>query len=94
MNTQFARWWSPKKKLSNLARSIKRAEIGDRCRLLQTFFVMTVGSALAAISKAAIAKDSSELPIPKRVLTGRDSAGKSVFKTLNVTPNSIDSNPD
>jgi hypothetical protein len=30
--------------------------------------------------------DSRDLPPPKRVLTGRDEAGKSVFKSIDVTP--------
>ena len=34
-------------------------------------------------------------PVPRRALTGRDAAGKSVFKSFDVTPNAveIDTNP-
>jgi len=41
------------------------------------------------------AKDTGQLPPPKRVLTGRDAGGKSIFKSLDVTPKvvRIDSNP-
>ena len=40
-------------------------------------------------------KDSSNPPPPKRVLTGRDEAGNSVFKSFDVTPMvvEIDANP-
>ena len=47
---------------------------------------MVGGSALSAMSQSAEAKDASELPPPKRALTGRDEAGKSVFKSFDVTP--------
>jgi hypothetical protein len=71
-------------------------EGGDRRQLLQALSAMAGGSALAAMSQPAAAKDSSELPPPKRALTGRDEAGKSVFKSFDVTSKvvEIDSNPD
>lgn len=67
----------------------------DRRRLLQALSAMVGGGALAATSRPAAAKDLSDLPPPKRVLTGRDAAGKSVFKSVEVTPTvvEIDSNP-
>ena len=46
---------------------------------------MATGGALAAMSQPAAAKDASELPPPKRALTGRNEAGKSVFKSFDVT---------
>jgi quercetin dioxygenase-like cupin family protein len=68
---------------------------GDRRHLLQALSALVGGGALAAVSQPARAKDSSDLPPPKRALTGRDDAGKSVFKSFDVTPKvvEIDSNP-
>jgi hypothetical protein len=56
---------------------------------------MAGSGALAAISQTAEANDSSNLPAPRRALTGRDEAGKSVFKSFDVTPTvvTIDSSP-
>ena len=54
----------------------------QRLRLLQNGASMVGGGALAAMSQPADAKDSSELPAPKRALTGRDETGKSVSKSL------------
>ena len=53
------------------------------------------GGALSALPQGAAAQDSSPLPPPKRALTGRDAAGKSVFKSFDVTSKvvTIDSNP-
>ena len=68
---------------------------GDRRQLLQAFSAIVGSGALAAVSQPAEAKDASELPPPKRALTGRDEAGKSVFKSFDVTSKvvEIDSNP-
>jgi mannose-6-phosphate isomerase-like protein (cupin superfamily) len=67
----------------------------DRRRLLQALSSLAGGGALAAVSRSADAKDASDLPPPKRALTGRDEAGKSVFKSFDVTPKvvEIDANP-
>jgi mannose-6-phosphate isomerase-like protein (cupin superfamily) len=67
----------------------------DRRRLLQALSAIAGGGALAALPQDASAKDASELPPPRRALTGRDAAGKSVFKSFDVTPRvvSIDANP-
>ena len=56
---------------------------------------MVGGGAFAASSSPSKRKDGSDLPPPKRALTGRDEAGKSVFKSFDVTPTvvEIDSNP-
>ena len=92
------RWW-PKNKNNSLddakLSSSKRFEGGDRRHLLQALSALVGGGALAAMSEPAKAKDASELPAPKRALTGRDEAGKSVFKSFDVTPKvvEIDSNP-
>lgn len=91
------RWWSRRKdKSSDEARlSSERFEGGDRRHLLRALPAFLGGGALAAIAPAAKAKDASDLPPPKRALTGRDAAGKSVFKSFDVTPKvvEIDSNP-
>ena len=91
------RWWSRKKdkSLEDAELSSERFEGGDRRHLLQALSAMAGGGALAAMSQPAEAKDSSDLPPPKRALTGRDEAGKSVFKSFDVTSKvvEIDSNP-
>jgi hypothetical protein len=91
------RWWSRNEDKSVVAaeRSPDKFEGGDRRRLLQAFSAIAGSGALAAMSHPADAKDSSELPPPKRALTGRDEAGKSVFKSFDVSSKvvEIDSNP-
>jgi hypothetical protein len=91
------RWWprNKYKSLSDSEPSSQQFEGGDRRHLLQALSAMAAGGALAATSQLAAAKDSSDLPPPKRVLTGRDEAGKSVFKSFDVTPKvvEIDNNP-
>jgi hypothetical protein len=66
-----------------------------RRRLLQVLSAFASGGAIAALAQPAVAKDASDLPPPKRALTGRDAAGKSVFSSFDVTPQvvEIDSNP-
>src|SRR5437868_1986431 len=89
------RWWSRNKSLDDAALASERFEGGERRHLLQALSALAGGGALAAVSQPAKAKDSSDLPPPKRALTGRDDAGKSVFKSFDVTPRvvEIDSNP-
>jgi hypothetical protein len=72
-----------------------RIDGADRRQLLQALSAMAGGGALAAMSQPAEAKDASDLPPPKRALTGRDEAGKSVFKSVDVTTKvvEIDNNP-
>src|SRR5882757_6498130 len=85
------RWWP-----RNKARSLDDATLSlDRRHLLQAFSALAGGGALAAMSQPAEAKDSSDLPPPKRALTGRDDGGKSVFKSFDVTSKvvEIESNP-
>jgi Cupin domain len=89
------RWWPRRKNKSLDAElSSKRLEGGDRRQLLQVLSAIAAGGAFAA-SQSASAKDSSELPAPRRALTGRNEAGKSVFKSFEVTSKvvEIDSNP-
>jgi len=66
-----------------------------RRQLLHALSALASGGALTAMSRSAAAKDASDLPPPKRALTGRDAAGKSVFKSFDVTTKvvEIDSNP-
>jgi hypothetical protein len=73
----------------------KRSEGAERRDLLQAVSAMVGGGALAVMSQPAEASDSSKLPPPRRALTGRDEAGKSVFKSFRVTPKvvAIDANP-
>ena len=55
-----------------------------------------VASGLAQVlSPEASAADAEAPPVPKRVLTGRDASGRSVFRASGVTPQvvRIDSNP-
>ena len=91
------RWW-PRNKNTSLGDadlSSKRYEGGDRRHLLQALSAMAGGGALAVMSQPAEAKDASDLPPPRRALTGRDQAGKSVFKSFDVTSKvvEIDANP-
>ena len=97
MNRFSWRWWPQNKNKSpdNAELSSNGFDGGDRRQLLQALSAMAGGGALAAMSQPAEAKDSSDLPPPKRALTGRDEAGKSVFKSFDVTSKvvEIDSNP-
>jgi hypothetical protein len=91
------RWWSrnKNKSLDDAGLSSERFEGGDRRHLIQALSALVGGGALAVTSQPAKARDSSDLPPPKRALTGRDEAGKSVFKSFDVTSKvvEIDSNP-
>jgi Cupin domain len=91
------RWWRRNKKrsLDKAEPSSRRLESGDRRQLLQALSAMIGGSALAVMPQPAAAQGPSDLPPPRRALTGRDEAGKSVFKSFDVTPKvvTIDANP-
>src|SRR5690349_20461508 len=67
-------------------KSLLKSERTDihRRQLLGLFSINAGASALMGMPREAIA-DGSELPIPRRVLTGRDERGKSVFKLFDVT---------
>ena len=91
------RWWprNKNKSLGDAELSSKRFKDRDRRQLLQALSALAGGGALAAMSQPTEAKDSSDLPPPRRALTGRDEAGKSVFKSFDVTSKvvEIDSSP-
>ncbi|MGX1785529.1 cupin domain-containing protein [Bosea sp. NPDC055332] len=96
--SRFSWFWRLRNKTKSLVDtrpSTQQPEQSDRRQLLQALSALAGGGALAAASQPAEAKDSSELPPPKRALTGRDAAGKSVFKSFDVTSKvvEIDSNP-
>ena len=98
LSRQFSwRWWprSKNKAADGAELSFEQFRGGDRRQVLQALSAVVGGGALAAMPQPANAKDSSELPAPKRALTGRDEAGKSVFKSFDVTSKvvEIDSNP-
>ena len=82
------RWWPRNKTKSpdDAALTSERCEGRERRHLLQALSAMAGGGALAVMSQPAEAKDASDLPPPKRALTGRDEAGKSVFKSLTSRP--------
>jgi len=90
------RWWSRNKDKSagSAKLSAERFEGENRRHLLQALSAIAGSGALAAMSQPTEAKDASDLPPPKRALTGRDEAGKSVFKSFDVTSKvvEIDSN--
>jgi hypothetical protein len=96
MGRLFQRWWH---RLGghclHAAPRASEQSSGDRRRLLQGFSALISGGTLASMVRPAVAKDASELPPPKRALTGRDEAGKSVFKSFEVTSKvvEIDANP-
>ena len=96
MNRFSWRWWPRSKKSArDAALASQQFEVADRRQLLQALSAIAGSGALAAMPQPAAAKDASELPPPKRALTGRNEAGKSVFKSFDVTPKvvEIDSNP-
>jgi len=87
--------WRKHKSPDRAQHAPERFEGGDRRHLLQALSAIAGGGALAAMSRPAEARDASDLPPPRRALTGRDEAGKSVFKSFDVTPKvvEIDANP-
>src|SRR4051812_5721498 len=97
MSRLSRRWWSRtgSKSLSDAGLASQRFQGADRRDLLQALSALAGGAALTAMSRDAEAKDSSDLPPPRRALTGRDDVGKSVFKSFEVTSKvvEIDSNP-
>ena len=82
------RWWprGKNKSADDAELSFERFEGGDRRQVLQALSAFAGGGALAAMSHPAEAKDASELPAPKRALTGRDEAGKSGSSPLTSRP--------
>jgi quercetin dioxygenase-like cupin family protein len=97
MSTVSWRWWqrNRNKSVDAAERSSKRSKGGDQGEPLQAFSAGSDDSALAAKLQPSDAKHSGGLPAPRRALTGRDEAGRSVFKSFAVTPKvvTIDANP-
>jgi hypothetical protein len=60
----------------------------DRRKLLKALSAMAGGTALFSYSRRSEAKDASDLPPPKRALTGRDEAGRSVSSPSRSLPRS------
>jgi mannose-6-phosphate isomerase-like protein (cupin superfamily) len=89
------RLWSRDRRKSREEAEPAPGQSADRRQLLRALSAVAGSGAFAAMSQSAAAKDASELPPPKRVLTGRNEAGKSVFKSVEVTSKvvEIDSNP-
>src|ERR1700754_2302249 len=91
------RWWprSRNKSARDAPLPSKQSGSADRRQLLQALSALAGSGALGAMPQAAQAKDASELPPPKRAMTGRNEAGKSVLKSFDVTSKvvEIDSNP-
>ena len=67
----------------------------ERRRALHVFSVLAGTAAVGSGTAAQAADTPAPLPPPRRALTGRDAAGKSVFKSFDVTPQviPIDANP-
>lgn len=96
MNMLFWRWW-PRKKSGSLddAESSERSEAGARRDPVQVLSGGARQARPASMPQPAEVRDSGDLPPPRRVLTGRDETGRSVFKSLDITPKvvEIDANP-
>ena len=82
--------WNKRKSLDAAECSFTQFEGEDRRQLIWALSALAGGSAVAAMSQPAEAKDLSDLPPPRRALTGRDEVGKSVFKSFDVTPKVVD----
>ena len=97
MSRSVWRWWQRhnSRTADGASDSSRRLQGRDRRHLLKALSAMLGGGALSGLSPPAQAKDASDLPPPKRALTGRDDAGKSVFKSFDVTSTvvEIDANP-
>ena len=68
----------------------------ERRRALRVFTAAASATALGSVAAARATDAPAPAPAtPRRALTGRDGAGKSVFKSFDVTPQviSIDANP-
>ena len=89
-------WWPRSKNNSpdEAELSSERFEGGDRRQVLQALSAMATGGALVAMSHPRKRK-IRRAATAQAGATGRDEAGKSVFKSFDVTPKvvAIDSNP-
>jgi mannose-6-phosphate isomerase-like protein (cupin superfamily) len=72
----------------------RRVDDEERRRLLALLSIGGLAGALG-MSTAAAAVEEGPMKVPSRALTGRDGAGKSVFKSFDVTPQVVrfDSRP-
>jgi mannose-6-phosphate isomerase-like protein (cupin superfamily) len=61
----------------------------ERRRLLAMVGALAAGSAMAGAPPISTAATENASP-PRRILTGRDAAGKSVFKSIDVTPQVVE----
>jgi mannose-6-phosphate isomerase-like protein (cupin superfamily) len=95
MSRIFWHWWPRNKNRFDQEFLSEQFKNADRRLLLAALSAIAGSGALATMSNLAKAKDASELPPPKRALTGRDEAGKSVFKSFDTTPTvvEIDASP-
>ncbi|MFL5152588.1 MAG: hypothetical protein ACJ8C3_06955, partial [Microvirga sp.] len=77
MRRHFWRWWPHKTKERPDAPEQLPRKSGseDRRKLLKALSAMAGGTALFSYSGRSEAKDATDLPPPKRALTGRDEAG-------------------
>lgn len=80
----FGKWWPRKAGKADAEPALRTG--ADRRHLLAALSAMAAGGAFTAAPQSASAQDTGNLPPPKRALTGRDEAGKSVFKSFDVTP--------
>jgi mannose-6-phosphate isomerase-like protein (cupin superfamily) len=67
----------------------------ERRRALHVFSALAAAGVAGSNATAQTPATSAPPPVPRRALTGRDAAGKSVFKSFDVTPQviPIDANP-
>ena len=67
----------------------------ERRRVLGVFSIVAGAGAIGSGAAAQTSDAPAPLPPPRRALTGRDAAGKSVFRSFDVTPQviPIDANP-
>jgi mannose-6-phosphate isomerase-like protein (cupin superfamily) len=74
------------KKVQNIEGAVSSVNLADKERrqLLALLSASAGAGALGLTSQDSVA-ETEDLPIPRRALTGRDEAGKSVFKSFDLT---------
>jgi len=79
-----------KTQASHTPDTLPAAQVTDlNRRQMLTFLSLAAGAgALGVVYEESLA-DTQELPIPRRALTGRDDAGKSVFKSFDASPQTV-----
>ncbi|MEO8630946.1 MAG: hypothetical protein ABI612_23040, partial [Betaproteobacteria bacterium] len=72
----------------------EKVEDGNRRQLL-ALLSMAASAGMLGLTPQTATADTDSTAIPKRALTGRDEAGKSVFKSFELTPQIVtfDSRP-